>query len=191
MVNKDTLRRVAELSVDAARQGGSLALKVARRVAEPLVERRRSSDAYSPAPAAARPDAPEPPLADVLRAAPPAPAPDPAPAAPSPAAASAAADPPAAAPAAAAPEAEAAHVDREAIVVAESSDPGADEGVGAQIRIDEPWDGYDELNVKQVSAQLADAGTETLAVVRLYESANRNRRTVLDAIDKRMAATSA
>ncbi|MEA2191544.1 MAG: hypothetical protein QOI73_1665, partial [Solirubrobacteraceae bacterium] len=66
MVTKDTLRRVAELSADAARKGGSLALKVARRAAEPLVERRRSGETYSPAPPAARPSPPQPPLADVV-----------------------------------------------------------------------------------------------------------------------------
>ena len=177
MVTKDTLRRVAELSFDAARQGGSLALKVARRVAEPLVERRRSGETYSPSPPEARPSPPEPPLADVVR-------PDP----PAPARASEAA--PAAAPAAAVPDAEPEHVDREAVVVAVSADPGADEGPGAQIHIGEPWAGYRELNVKQVNAQLADASPETLAIVRLYESVNRNRSTVLDAIDRRLAAVS-
>jgi len=39
-----------------------------------------------------------------------------------------------------------------------------------------------------VNAQLADAGPETLAIVRLYEGANRNRVTVLDAVDRRLAA---
>ena len=108
------------------------------------------------------------------------------PAAPDPAEPDAAAAPPAGV-----PDAEPEHVDREAVLVAVSADPGADEGPGAQIRIDEPWPGYGELNVKQVNAQLADAGPGTLALVRLYESANRNRSTVLDAIDRRLAAVSA
>jgi hypothetical protein len=109
---------------------------------------------------------------------------------PAPAPASASRPAPAPAPPAAEPEAEPEHVDREAVVVAVSADPGADEGPGPQIHIDEPWTGYGELNVKQVNAELADASPAMLAIVRLYESVNRNRSTVLDAIDRRLAAVS-
>lgn len=174
MAKLDTLRRVAERSVDAARQGGSLALTVARRVADPLVERRRSrSTAPPPAPPEAQPLPPEPPIGSVARPERTEPAPPPPAAPPVPA------DAPAPA-----------HVDREAVVVAEFADPGAGERVGAQIRIDEPWPGYGELNVRDVNAQLADASAKKLAIVRLYESANRNRKTVLDAIDRRLEAIS-
>lgn len=174
MPKLDTLARVAELSVDAARHAGSLALTVARRVAEPILEHQRARSAEpAPAPAEARPDPPDAPIESVARPEPVTPAPTPAPApAPEP-------DAP-----------EPAHVDREAVVVAESADPGARGGVGAQIRVGEPWPGYAELNVKQVSAQLADASAETLAIARLHESVNRNRKGVLAAIDRRLAAIS-
>ena len=176
MITKDRLLRVAKQSVDAARQGGSRALKVARRVAEPLVERRRSgsTETTPPPPPAVPPSRADPLRADVVR--PSQPAAD----APPPEAPAAVPDAP--------QEPEPEHVDREAVVVAVSADPGADEGPGAQIHVDEPWAGYDELNVKQVGARLADASLETLAIVRLYESANRNRSTVLDAIDRKLAA---
>jgi hypothetical protein len=190
----DALPRIAEFSLQAARQAGSLALSVVRTVAAPLAERRRSGADRSGwtrdwEPASARPvgEPPPPPSAPRPRAAaaPPAPTPATAPtAAPVPTPAPApASGPPAPAPAPA-PE----HVDREAVVVAESADTGAADGAGAQIRIDEPWEGYSRLTAKDVTAQLATADAATLAVVRLYEAANRNRRTVLAAIDRRLAA---
>jgi hypothetical protein len=72
-------------------------------------------------------------------------------------------------------------------VVAESADVGAAEGAGAEIHVAEPWEGYSRLNAKDVIAQLATVSPESLAVVRLYESAHRNRRTVLAAVDRRLA----
>jgi hypothetical protein len=86
------------------------------------------------------------------------------------------------------PDPEPAHVDREAVVVAEFADAEAADGAGAQLRVDEPWSGYDSLNAKDVVAQLATADGATLAVGRLYETSHRNRRTVLAEIDRRLAA---
>lgn len=173
----DLLTRAAELSFDAAKRAGSLALSATRFVADE-VHRRRSGDV-------GHGDEPY---------APPAPVPDPAPkpgepsrppraaeATPPPPASEA---PPAPAPA---PDAEPEHVDREAVVVAEFADAGAEDGPGAELHVDEPWDGYDDLTAKDVIAQLADAGAARLAVVRLYESTHRNRVTVLAEIDRRLA----
>lgn len=169
----DALPRIAELSLEAARQAGSLALSVVRTVAAPVLGG-RSGDATNGSTRHWEPASPRP-LDD-----PPAP-----PAAPPPPAAAAPAPPPSR-PAAAPPEP--AHVDREAVVVAESADAGAADGPGAQIRIDEPWDGYSHLKARDVTAQLATADPATLAVVRLYESSHRKRRTVLAEIDRRLAA---
>jgi hypothetical protein len=72
--------------------------------------------------------------------------------------------------------------------VAESADAGAADGAGAVIHIDEPWKGYTKLTAKDITAQLATANPAMLAVVRLYESTHRNRRTVLAAVDRRLAA---
>jgi hypothetical protein len=77
--------------------------------------------------------------------------------------------------------------DREAVLVAESADTGAADGAGAAIRVDEPWQGYAKLTVKDITAQLATADPAMLAVVRLYESTHRKRRTLLAAIDRRLA----
>lgn len=178
----DALPRIAELSLQAARQAGSLALSGARTVAAPLLAKHRSDGESGGTrnwqPPSSRPAGEPPPPPPPPAAAPPAP-----PAAPRAAAPLA---PPAPQPPAAEPS-EPEHVDREAVVVHESADAGAAAGAGAQIRVDEPWDGYRKLTAKDVTAQLATADAATLAVVRLYESANRNRSTVLAEIDRRLA----
>ena len=169
--------RIAELSLEAAKQAGSLAVSVARTVAEPVFGRHErngwhgSTTAPPPPPAAPAPARERPPAA---------PAPPTAPAQqPRPTVVAAPDEP---------PEPEPEHVDREAVVVAESADADAADGAGAQIRVDEPWDGYRRLNAKDVVAQLATADPATLAVVRLYETANRRRRTVLAEIDRRLVS---
>jgi hypothetical protein len=63
---------------------------------------------------------------------------------------------------------------------AEGGGPG---GVGASVHVDEPWDGYDGMTAPQVLDRLIGADEATLAVVRLYESTNRNRATVLRATE--------
>lgn len=180
------LPRLAERSLEAARQAGSLALSLARTVAEPVLGRRaeehEGGSTRNREPPPARP-AGEPPARPAGE--PPAP-----PAAPPPettrAAAPAAARPrPAAAPEP--PPAPPAHVDRDAVVVAESADAGAAGGAGATLRVDEPWPGYDRLKARDVTAQLATADAATLGVVRLYESTHRKRRTVLEDVDRRLA----
>jgi hypothetical protein len=83
---------------------------------------------------------------------------------------------------------EPAHVDRDAAVVLESADAGAADGAGAEVRVDEPWEGYSRLTARDITAQLATANAATLAVVRLYESSHRKRRTVLAEVDRRLTA---
>jgi hypothetical protein len=83
-----------------------------------------------------------------------------------------------------APEAPA-HLDDEPELVGEFADSGAGEGAGAQLHVDEPWEGYRELTATEVKARISDAGAEELAVVQLYEATHRGRRSVLDAIERR------
>jgi hypothetical protein len=185
----DNLSRVADVSYTVARRVGSLAVSAVRQVAEMALERRSQSRTRTPW-------TPPPPVSGAPSSTTPASAPPPAPAAgPAPSPAPAATDAPVPTPAAAAepvaPDADAPaedHVSREAVLVAESADEGAADGAGAQIRIAEPWDGYGKLTAKEVNDRLVGAGPESLAVARLYETANRNRVTVLREIDRRMAA---
>ena len=164
----DGLSRVAEISLTVARRAGSLALSTVRQVADMALDRRSRSrtESWGPPPSG--------------------PALDPAPRGAACLLAGAADGVRARAPAR--PAAAVEHVDRDAVVVAESADPGAADGAGAQIRIGEPWQGYGSLTAKEVNDRLAAASPEALAVARLYESANRNRVTVLREIDRRMQA---
>lgn len=51
-----------------------------------------------------------------------------------------------------------------------------------------PIDNYDELNVEQVSAKLSTLNVAQLGTVRAYEVANKNRVTVLRALDDELEA---
>ena len=77
------------------------------------------------------------------------------------------------------------HVDAEVEVVAESHDPGATDSPGAQLHVDEPWDGYRRMKVAEIVAQLEGQSPEVLAAVELYETTHRKRRGVLDAVASR------
>ena len=83
-------------------------------------------------------------------------------------------------------EADAKTIDDTDEVVAEFAEAGAEDGAGAQIAFDEPWEGYDSANVEAVTAHLASADAAELAVVELYEQTHKARKTVLDAAAKRL-----
>jgi hypothetical protein len=161
----DALPRLAELALRVAREAGSLTLSIVRHVADPIINRGDAGDPPPP-PSAPRREAATPPgrahpiPEPAVRATPQPPAPEPPP-----------------------PD----HVDREAVVVAEFADAGAEDGAGAQISVDEPWDGYGQLGARDIVAQLATADAATLAVVRLYEASHRGRRTVLAETDRQLA----
>ena len=84
------------------------------------------------------------------------------------------------------PEAEPVHVDTGVETVAEVAEPGAEDGAHAELSVEEPWEGYRRMNATEVQRALADAGPEALAAVRLYESTHRRRRSVLNAVDRRL-----
>ena len=88
------------------------------------------------------------------------------------------------------PEPPPAHVSREATLVDAFADPGAEEGAGATVHVEEPWDGYARLTANDVVARLAASGPEELAAVALYEAAHRDRKTVLAAAERRLREAS-
>jgi pimeloyl-ACP methyl ester carboxylesterase len=67
------------------------------------------------------------------------------------------------------------HVDEGLDEVAESVDDEAEQGAGAEVHVDEPWEGYDTMRVPEIRERLRDASPELAAVVRLYESTHKNR----------------
>jgi hypothetical protein len=80
------------------------------------------------------------------------------------------------------------HVSEEPELVREEAELGAEEGAGASVRINPPWEGYDRMGAREVIARLESAGAAELTAVQLYESSNRSRRTVLEAIERRIKA---
>ena len=88
------------------------------------------------------------------------------------------------------PEPEPEHVSEEPVLVAEVADPGAEDGPGAAITVDEPWEGYRRMKAAEILARIDEASREELAVVELYETINRRRTTVLAAAERRLKVLS-
>jgi hypothetical protein len=87
------------------------------------------------------------------------------------------------------PESEPLHVSEEPVLAAEVAERGAEEGAGAQIRVDEPWPGYRELHADDIVARINTAGAAELAAIQLYESAHKRRETVLSAVGRQLELT--
>lgn len=77
-------------------------------------------------------------------------------------------------------------VDDAPVPVAEFGGEGAETAAGAQIHIDEPWDGYDGLTAAQIQKRLTKANRAVVAAVSLYEGSKRGRRSVIGAADRRL-----
>lgn len=64
----------------------------------------------------------------------------------------------------------------------------ADSFVKAKIQeaivLDEPWEGYDEQTVDEITGRLQDASGSLLLSVRNYESKNKNRKTIIDLTER-------
>jgi hypothetical protein len=76
------------------------------------------------------------------------------------------------------------HVDEEPVLVAEVAEEGAAEGAGAELHVETPWEGYDEMTAADICDRLAAATLAQAAAVELYEAAGKNRRSVLDAAER-------
>lgn len=72
-------------------------------------------------------------------------------------------------------------------LVAEFADPGAEAGAGPEIHVDEPWPGYDGMTVPAISDRLVACDAAQIAAVELYEAANRNRKSVVEAARRQLA----
>jgi hypothetical protein len=78
------------------------------------------------------------------------------------------------------------HVSEEPELVAESGEAGATDGPGPEIRVREPWDGYQQLKARDVIERVTTVSDEELAAVELYEVSHRARRTVVAAAEKEL-----
>jgi hypothetical protein len=72
------------------------------------------------------------------------------------------------------------------VLVDELAEPGAEDGAGANIEVAKPWEGYDQMTAKKIVARLRSSSAAELAMVELYESANRNRETVFAAVKRQL-----
>jgi hypothetical protein len=79
------------------------------------------------------------------------------------------------------------HVDEETVLVAEVAEEGAEEGAGAELRVEPPWEGYDEMTAADIRERLVAATVVEAAAVELYESTGKNRRTVIEAAARSLA----
>ena len=70
----------------------------------------------------------------------------------------------------------------------EEAGPGAADGAGPGVTVQEPWEDYSRMSAKQVIARLPGATPAELAAVSLYESGNRGRQTVLEAVQRQLRA---
>lgn len=84
------------------------------------------------------------------------------------------------------PFAEPAHVSEEPTLVLEESEPGAEDGAGADVTVAEPWAGYRDMKAKDVIDRVKTASVAELAAMRLYEARHRARQTVLAAVDRQL-----
>jgi len=82
-------------------------------------------------------------------------------------------------------------IDDEPVPVAEFGGEGAEEDAGAEVRVEEPWEGYSKMTAAQVKDRLAGADREALAAVVLYEGFGRKRSSVVQAAERRLTRLSA
>jgi hypothetical protein len=76
------------------------------------------------------------------------------------------------------------HVDEEVVLVAELAEEGAEDGAGAELHVDEPWDAYDEMTAAEIRDRVAAADSAVAAAVNLYETTHKSRRTVIEAAER-------
>jgi hypothetical protein len=76
------------------------------------------------------------------------------------------------------------HIDTGEVQVHSSAEAGvSDEGPGAQVTVDPPWEGYDRLRAVEIIDRLQAADPSERALVRLYESTHRRRVSILRVVE--------
>ncbi len=56
--------------------------------------------------------------------------------------------------------------------------------IDQNVVLDEPWDGYDDMNVDEIKSRLDEGSASLLLTVRTYEEKNKNRKTIIDATER-------
>jgi hypothetical protein len=84
------------------------------------------------------------------------------------------------------PALEPVHISEEPELVEEVAEPGAEDGAGASVHVEEPWSGYEHMKADDVIDRLAGATPAELAAIQLYESGRKSRTTVLEAVEREL-----
>ena len=58
--------------------------------------------------------------------------------------------------------------------------------VGAEVHVEEPWEGYRSMTATDIRARLAGADAAEAAAVKLYEALHKERSSVIAAADRRL-----
>ena len=66
------------------------------------------------------------------------------------------------------------------MLAAAIAEPGAENGAGPEIHIDEPWVGYGAMRADEIRERITTEDDAVVAMVELYERKHRERRSVLE-----------
>jgi hypothetical protein len=69
-------------------------------------------------------------------------------------------------------------------LVEQVAERGAETTPGPEIQIAAPWDGYDRMKVGEIRDRLVAVDTATAGMVEIYERANKNRKSVIEASER-------
>jgi hypothetical protein len=64
------------------------------------------------------------------------------------------------------------------------AEEGAEEGAGAELRVEPPWEGYDRMTASDVRDRLTAASPAEAGAVELYERTHKNRSSVIEASER-------
>ena len=72
------------------------------------------------------------------------------------------------------------------MLAAEVAEAAAEYGAGAEVHVEEPWEGYRSMTATDIRARLAGADAAEAAAVKLYEALHKERSSVIAAADRRL-----
>ena len=69
-------------------------------------------------------------------------------------------------------------------LVEQVAERGAETTPGPEIQIAPPWEGYDRMKVGEIRDRMQAVDTAAAGMVEIYERANKNRRSVIEAAER-------
>ena len=81
------------------------------------------------------------------------------------------------------------HVEVEEELVEQVAERGAETAPGPEVEIEEPWEGYDGMTVREIRERLRSETLAVAGVVEIYERAGKARKQVIEASEKAQRRT--